>query len=213
VSDIKPLNWATKILALLSYLLLGFQVLYAGCSCSLILWCQSYRAVKHSPRSLHDDVSDCRASTVEEYGVTEGVHYVEPPEAHTFRKPLSQKPIDFGHRCFGFVSVYFNLRNISPKVVTLTHGTPCIYRVSQEERSIFWEVIVSVILSKKLYMNMSYSERFPRYSRLNVNRKTADSHASDSGGREDPHWAPTSNHYRVLESVRNRTHVHINIFA
>jgi hypothetical protein len=28
------------------------------------------------------------------------------------------------------------------------------YRVSQEERSIFWEVIVSVILSKKLYMNM-----------------------------------------------------------
>jgi hypothetical protein len=29
-----------------------------------------------------------------------------------------------------------------------------IYRMSQEERSIFWEVIVSVILSKKLYMNM-----------------------------------------------------------
>ena len=29
-----------------------------------------------------------------------------------------------------------------------------LYRVSQEERSIFWEVMVSVILSKKLYMNM-----------------------------------------------------------
>jgi hypothetical protein len=29
-----------------------------------------------------------------------------------------------------------------------------LYRVSQEERSIFWEAIVSVILSKKLYMNM-----------------------------------------------------------
>jgi hypothetical protein len=28
------------------------------------------------------------------------------------------------------------------------------YRVSQEERTIFWEVIVSVILSKKLNMNM-----------------------------------------------------------
>jgi hypothetical protein len=27
-----------------------------------------------------------------------------------------------------------------------------IYRVSQEERSIFWEVIVSVILSKEVYM-------------------------------------------------------------
>ena len=29
-----------------------------------------------------------------------------------------------------------------------------VYRMSQEERSIFWEVIVSVILSKKLYMNI-----------------------------------------------------------
>jgi hypothetical protein len=29
-----------------------------------------------------------------------------------------------------------------------------LYRVSQEEGSIFWEVIVSVILSKKLYMYM-----------------------------------------------------------
>ena len=29
-----------------------------------------------------------------------------------------------------------------------------LYRVSQEERSIFWEVIVSVILSKTFYMNM-----------------------------------------------------------
>jgi hypothetical protein len=29
-----------------------------------------------------------------------------------------------------------------------------IYRVSQEERSVFWEVIVSVILRKKMYMFM-----------------------------------------------------------
>ena len=29
-----------------------------------------------------------------------------------------------------------------------------IYRVSQEEKSIFWEVIVSVILSKNIYMSM-----------------------------------------------------------
>jgi hypothetical protein len=29
-----------------------------------------------------------------------------------------------------------------------------LYRVSQEERTIFWEVKVSAILSKKLYMNM-----------------------------------------------------------
>jgi len=46
VSDIKPLNWTTKTLALLSYLSLGFQVLYAGRSCSVI-----------SSRSLHYDVS------------------------------------------------------------------------------------------------------------------------------------------------------------
>jgi hypothetical protein len=38
-----------------------------------------------------------------------------------------------------------------------------IYRVSQEERSIFWEVIVSVILSKKLYMHMCpIPNGFPR---------------------------------------------------
>ena len=29
----------------------------------------------------------------------------------------------------------------------------CVYRVSQEERSIFWEVIVSVILSKNICIN------------------------------------------------------------
>ena len=46
VSDIKPLNWTTKTLALLSYLSLGLQVLYAGCSWSVIL-----------PWSLHYDVS------------------------------------------------------------------------------------------------------------------------------------------------------------
>ena len=35
MSDIKPLNWTTKTLALLSYLSLGFQVIYAGRSCPL----------------------------------------------------------------------------------------------------------------------------------------------------------------------------------
>ena len=29
-----------------------------------------------------------------------------------------------------------------------------VYRMSQEERSIFWKVIVSIILSRKLYMNI-----------------------------------------------------------
>jgi hypothetical protein len=43
-----------------------------------------------------------------------------------------------------------------------------LYRVSQEGRSIFWEVIVSVILSETVYMHMSYSERFPRQSYFTV---------------------------------------------
>jgi hypothetical protein len=38
---------------------------------------------------------------------------------------------------------------------THKHTTdPYDIQVSQDERTIFWEVIVSVILSKKLYMNM-----------------------------------------------------------
>ena len=36
-------------------------------------------------------------------------------------------------------------------IIYITHDK--IYRVSQEERSIFWEVIVSVIVSKTFYMN------------------------------------------------------------
>ena len=35
MSDMKPLNWTTKSLALLSYLSLGFQEIYAGRSCPL----------------------------------------------------------------------------------------------------------------------------------------------------------------------------------
>jgi len=38
------------------------------------------------------------------------------------------------------------------------------YKVSQKEMSVFWEVIVPVILSKKV----SYLERFPRYSYFTV---------------------------------------------
>jgi hypothetical protein len=36
------------------------------------------------------------------------------------------------------------------------------YRVFQEERSIFFEVIVSVIVRKKIHMNVSNSELLPR---------------------------------------------------
>jgi hypothetical protein len=34
-----------------------------------------------------------------------------------------------------------------------------VYRVSQEERPVFWEVIVSVIINKSVHVHVSYSER------------------------------------------------------
>jgi hypothetical protein len=43
------------------------------------------------------------------------------------------------HLCYHWATMFSSHRNN-------------LYRVSQEERSIFWEVIISVILSKKLYM-------------------------------------------------------------
>jgi hypothetical protein len=42
--------------------------------------------------------------------------------------------------------------------------------MSQEERSVFWEGIVSAILSKKkgVYVHVFYSERFPRWNYFTV---------------------------------------------
>ena len=54
-------------------------------------------------------------------------------------------------------------RVTSAQCVEVAVRRKLLYWVSQEERSIFWEVIVAVILSKKtLYEHVSYSERFPR---------------------------------------------------
>jgi hypothetical protein len=45
----------------------------------------------------------------------------------------------------------------------------CIYRVSQEDRSIFWEVIVSAIISNNVSnINVLFSKRFPRWSYFTV---------------------------------------------
>jgi hypothetical protein len=52
---------------------------------------------------------------------------------------------------------HLSYRRVSRREVRLGSSI----RVSQEERSIFWEVIVSVILSKKsVYVHVSYSELF-----------------------------------------------------
>jgi hypothetical protein len=51
------------------------------------------------------------------------------------------------------------MKNLRIKLGVIKHHTTILlrewtYRMSQEERSIFWEVILSVILNKKMYMYM-----------------------------------------------------------
>jgi hypothetical protein len=49
--------------------------------------------------------------------------------------------------------------------------------MSQEERSVLWEAIVSVILSEKsVYVHVSYSERFPRKRYFTVQYTTHCTH-------------------------------------
>jgi hypothetical protein len=43
----------------------------------------------------------------------------------------------------------------------LLNHTPMLYRMPQEDRSIFWEVIISDILEKSVLVHVSSSERFP----------------------------------------------------
>ena len=63
--------------------------------------------------------------------------------------------------------------------------TDSLYRVIQDESKILWEMIVCVILSKKVHMNMGPI--------LNVYRDMVK--------------------IRYGPSVQNRTHVHMNLFA
>jgi hypothetical protein len=73
----------TKTLALLSYVLRFPSTLRKP---QLMLSCD----VRATLRWLQCTVmSHCRAWAVDEYGVTDGVQYVDPTEAHTFRWPLS----------------------------------------------------------------------------------------------------------------------------
>ena len=44
---------------------------------------------------------------------------MDPPEEHTFLWPFN-----FGHRCFGVISLYFNIRNTLPKSSTFLLGHP-----------------------------------------------------------------------------------------
>jgi hypothetical protein len=81
----------------------------------------------------------------------------------------------------------------------------------REERSIFWEVIVSVILSKKLYMNMcpipnGFRDRVIwLYSGLAWGPSVV--HPSR------PAVLCLKSNGSISETVQNRTHVHIKFFA
>jgi hypothetical protein len=73
------------------------------------------------------------------HGTVATRRHVDQHYRHIYRVDQKKCTI-FTHQYKGAVCIHF-----------LGHS---VYRVSQEERSIFWKVIVSVILSKKLYMNM-----------------------------------------------------------
>jgi len=58
---------------------------------------------------------------------------------------------------------------------SVSRGMYKVYRVPQEERSIFWEVIVSVILSKNIYVNTCPIPNGFRYRAIWMyNRKIVD---------------------------------------
>jgi hypothetical protein len=96
--------------------------------------------------------------------------------------------------------------------------------VSQEERSIFWEVIVSVILRKSVYMNMCPIPNGFRYLARNIflpsNRNAPMSEACFTGVKHQLAVVIAhregGNEYitrQISETVRNKTHVHINVFS
>jgi hypothetical protein len=68
-------------------------------------------------------------------------------------------------RCDFLSEVTLNIEPHWGKQPLLSVGRTIIYRVSHEEMSIFCEITTSVILRKKyVYVYISYSERFLRYS-------------------------------------------------
>jgi hypothetical protein len=97
-----------------------------------------------------------------------------------------------------------------------------LYRVSQEERSIFCEVIISAILRKSVYMNMcpipngfrylapivSFPPTAMRHWLKRVNRCEA-----SVGCCDGKYCAPNSKYCKKnIGNHSNRTHVHINLF-
>ena len=69
----------------MSQLSLGFEVLYAGCLTVRYLVTSELLCYKSFRQGHCITISPCRACAVDEYGITDGVQYMDTPEAHTFR--------------------------------------------------------------------------------------------------------------------------------
>ena len=111
-------NWTTKTLALLSYLSLGLQVIYAGRSWSVI-----------STRSLHYDVSWWCL-------VAGHAHWASMASRTAYSTWTPQKPtlfddhylrnrstLDIG--VLGYIGIVQH-KELSPEVLSIPPGTPCI---------------------------------------------------------------------------------------
>jgi hypothetical protein len=117
-----------------------------------------------------------------------------------------------------------------------------VYRMSQEERSIFWEVIVSVILSKKVYMYMcpipnGFRDRATSLHRSKIavsntgiycssdkfdivylvqyifENPTGNVNALCNSCEDMACFSPVQWNSSLSQTVRNRTHVHIHFFT
>ena len=115
MSDIKPLNWTTKTLALLSYLSLGFQVIYAGRSRYLWLpgmrtgrvWRHGRRIVRGHPRSPHFSMVIISVTV---------------------------QLLDIG--VLGYIGIVQHKEHF-PGVLSIPPGTPCIYIFYTKKRFCF----------------------------------------------------------------------------
>ena len=108
-------------------------------------------------------VSLCRACTVGEYGVTDGLQYVDTPEAHTFRSIISVT-VQLWIQVFWVISIQFNRRNTLPKICPFLLGhtvhinctnIPPIMIINRiyETHNLLSQQLVSFLVSLRTYQN------------------------------------------------------------
>ena len=104
---------------------------------TVILWRQSYRAVKHSPRSLHYDVSlpGMRSGRIWRHGrrTERG-----PPRSPHFSMAIISVTVQLWIYVFWVISVYFNIRNTLPKFCPFLPGHP-VYMYKGNKAWFIWK--------------------------------------------------------------------------